>query len=131
MIRRPPRSTLFPYTTLFRSEQHERDRERDEWSGAFVRDRAGVVERLDGLHGAELAGEIADHGVVADVLQVGATALLRDRSQRHLDEVRDDRHADGVAEVSRELPVVRVVCRDLAAGRGADADGEDARALQL
>src|SRR3989442_10927517 len=28
MIRRPPRSTLFPYTTLFRSEhrEHERDR---------------------------------------------------------------------------------------------------------
>src|SRR5437879_11137758 len=23
MIRRPPRSTLFPYTTLFRSEAHE------------------------------------------------------------------------------------------------------------
>src|SRR2546427_5593179 len=23
MIRRPPRSTLFPYTTLFRSEDHE------------------------------------------------------------------------------------------------------------
>src|SRR5258708_17869933 len=23
MIRRPPRSTLFPYTTLFRSQQHE------------------------------------------------------------------------------------------------------------
>src|SRR5256885_11858432 len=28
MIRRPPRSTLFPYTTLFRSRtSHERDRE--------------------------------------------------------------------------------------------------------
>src|SRR3712207_7104931 len=26
MIRRPPRSTLFPYTTLFRSEVLERDR---------------------------------------------------------------------------------------------------------
>src|SRR5256885_12203498 len=27
MIRRPPRSTLFPYTTLFRSpDRHERDR---------------------------------------------------------------------------------------------------------
>src|SRR3712207_8603796 len=25
MIRRPPRSTLFPYTTLFRSKQAERD----------------------------------------------------------------------------------------------------------
>src|SRR3712207_7415642 len=29
MIRRPPRSTLFPYTTLFRSQQHL-DRGRDE-----------------------------------------------------------------------------------------------------
>src|SRR2546430_4786679 len=26
MIRRPPRSTLFPYTTLFRSRRGERDR---------------------------------------------------------------------------------------------------------
>src|SRR3712207_8821014 len=25
MIRRPPRSTLFPYTTLFRSDQRDRD----------------------------------------------------------------------------------------------------------
>src|SRR5689334_24558335 len=28
MIRRPPRSTLFPYTTLFRSARLHRDRER-------------------------------------------------------------------------------------------------------
>src|SRR5256885_7431849 len=28
MIRRPPRSTLFPYTTLFRSLEGERQRER-------------------------------------------------------------------------------------------------------
>src|SRR5205085_4955439 len=27
-VRRPPRSTLFPYTTLFRSENHEAIRER-------------------------------------------------------------------------------------------------------
>src|SRR3712207_8124886 len=33
MIRRPPRSTLFPYTTLFRSHRH-------------------VVIPLEGLHGA-------------------------------------------------------------------------------
>src|SRR3712207_7404976 len=26
MIRRPPRSTLFPYTTLFRSQRHARQR---------------------------------------------------------------------------------------------------------
>src|SRR5687767_15537327 len=28
MIRRPPRSTLFPYTTLFRSRRDRRERER-------------------------------------------------------------------------------------------------------
>src|SRR3712207_8898023 len=28
MIRRPPRSTLFPYTTLFRSKRHARRRHR-------------------------------------------------------------------------------------------------------
>src|SRR3712207_6974246 len=28
MIRRPPRSTLFPYTTLFRSHQHHRGQQR-------------------------------------------------------------------------------------------------------
>src|SRR2546427_13289565 len=31
MIRRPPRSTLFPYTTLFRSQQRERDEAGQEW----------------------------------------------------------------------------------------------------
>src|SRR5262245_65060399 len=30
MIRRPPRSTLFPYTTLFRSEQRDHHRQHDE-----------------------------------------------------------------------------------------------------
>src|SRR2546429_2549776 len=29
MIRRPPRSTLFPYTTLFRSAAIQRDRDRE------------------------------------------------------------------------------------------------------
>src|SRR3712207_7878501 len=33
MIRRPPRSTLFPYTTLFRSQRAERSRDR-EWGDA-------------------------------------------------------------------------------------------------
>src|SRR5256885_4226701 len=37
MIRRPPRSTLFPYTTLFRSSsgQHRLGRPRDHGHGAF------------------------------------------------------------------------------------------------
>src|SRR5688572_32208358 len=36
MIRRPPRSTLFPYTTLFRSRAHEREQ-----VGAVLRRRRG------------------------------------------------------------------------------------------
>src|SRR3712207_7789065 len=56
MIRRPPRSTLFPYTTLFRSQL------RDEWN-LLQRRVAGealdlVVPRVDGRG---LAGEPADH----------------------------------------------------------------------
>src|SRR5688572_32059872 len=32
MIRRPPRSTLFPYTTLFRSQARDRPSKGDHWA---------------------------------------------------------------------------------------------------
>src|SRR2546428_6608560 len=41
MIRRPPRSTLFPYTTLFRSQPRRRD-----GGVAAVRCVAGIEERF-------------------------------------------------------------------------------------
>src|SRR2546430_12790212 len=40
MIRRPPRSTLFPYTTLFRSEPRRRR--------PALRERRGGVDRREG-----------------------------------------------------------------------------------
>src|SRR5256884_5497834 len=43
MIRRPPRSTLFPYTTLFRSQ-----------SGRYQHDVIGYSGRLDALQAAIL-----------------------------------------------------------------------------
>src|SRR2546427_1259778 len=47
MIRRPPRSTLFPYTTLFRSfkaaREHEKLIEKAEGGGA---EAAGAAEKL-------------------------------------------------------------------------------------
>src|SRR2546426_3540957 len=43
MIRRPPRSTLFPYTTLFRSRQVHDGRP----GVAEVLERRGLEERLD------------------------------------------------------------------------------------
>src|SRR5690349_22815127 len=36
MIRRPPRSTLFPYTTLFRSQSFETEEVADETPGSEV-----------------------------------------------------------------------------------------------
>src|SRR2546425_1727964 len=41
MIRRPPRSTLFPYTTLFRSEQREHP-------GPLQREVMGLIVSADG-----------------------------------------------------------------------------------
>src|SRR3712207_7029622 len=50
MIRRPPRSTLFPYTTLFRSEvQRGADalrRHRQAVAGAVAREEHAVLGRL-------------------------------------------------------------------------------------
>src|SRR5256885_12791666 len=62
MIRRPPRSTLFPYTTLFRSEEQHRERHQEHQRprqrharelvhmGAERR-HAVDLERLEGHHG--------------------------------------------------------------------------------
>src|SRR2546422_5779637 len=46
MIRRPPRSTLFPYTTLFRSEDKAHDAPLPSSVLAFEEDRVAVLRRL-------------------------------------------------------------------------------------
>src|SRR3989441_13293666 len=67
MIRRPPRSTLFPYTTLFRSLAVIRDGAAPEDDPAARVDRAQLdpgVERVDGSAGEEVARlPIPDHAV--------------------------------------------------------------------
>src|SRR2546426_6554820 len=56
MIRRPPRSTLFPYTTLFRSGQLARDQQREtEYHEASQ--VLGELERE--RHGAGLRGAMS------------------------------------------------------------------------
>src|SRR5688572_32086578 len=49
MIRRPPRSTLFPYTTLFRSHWYERPSACAAATKAFVVNRVGDFGFLLGL----------------------------------------------------------------------------------
>src|SRR2546430_12594874 len=46
MIRRPPRSTLFPYTTLFRSERASADHDDRGREGRPQHHRGGVVQWL-------------------------------------------------------------------------------------
>src|SRR2546430_10285188 len=62
MIRRPPRSTLFPYTTLFRSEhvrQHMHAQEREPGDEADLVDREeGVLRRRPGHRSEEHTSEL-------------------------------------------------------------------------
>src|SRR3712207_7369782 len=69
MIRRPPRSTLFPYTTLFRSVFEERFL--DEATGSWTADpRLGEVapDELAPLRSgmAGLEGDLVDEGITVE-----------------------------------------------------------------
>src|SRR5256885_11905354 len=80
MIRRPPRSTLFPYTTLFRSlRAAKRDRLLDFLVDLLVRDDVGIVVLLSAVKRAELAIDVADIRVI-DV-------PINDRSEEHTSEL--------------------------------------------
>src|SRR5687767_15674724 len=80
MLRRPPRSTLFPYTTLFRSAV-----ERDEVVAVLVGGEALHVSLIGDviLAPASLAAETFDGGV----LHRGDHVVLRRRSEEHTSEL--------------------------------------------
>src|SRR2546427_6119218 len=64
MIRRPPRSTLFPYTTLFRSEKERLDLIEVPLVPRQIEPLAQVREqphqRAGKRHGVDLSGDCAD-----------------------------------------------------------------------
>src|SRR5258708_29646515 len=79
MIRRPPRSTLFPYTTLFRSQPHahhyrmETIFARDELDRhGYLLDIAVVKQHLDGL--------------------IARVAVAVERSEEHTSELQSPDH---------------------------------------
>src|SRR5687768_17699481 len=80
MIRRPPRSTLFPYTTLFRS-QLELTRRRLS-PGPPRRARRGASRTSHGLEDRLRRGRI----------QVGAVGEERFRSEEHTSELQSRLH---------------------------------------
>src|SRR3989475_4971073 len=58
MIRRPPRSTLFPYTTLFRSRDRRQDHELDRVDVVLEREVRGRVDRLQVVRSEEHTSEL-------------------------------------------------------------------------
>src|SRR3712207_8896170 len=94
MIRRPPRSTLFPYTTLFRSE-----------AGA----RRGVVDRRHG-DGHRPGRALRGRAAVADrVLEGGGAVVVSGRAVGHLAarELRSEEHTSELQ--SRQYLVCRLL----------------------
>src|SRR5258708_11627285 len=66
MIRRPPRSTLFPYTTLFRSPAGQ-----EKWRPAFIRGSYAVVRLVTRKRSEEHTSELQspDHIVCRLLLE--------------------------------------------------------------
>src|SRR3712207_8793416 len=77
MIRRPPRSTLFPYTTLFRSKKVMKE----------ITQRGDIILFIDELH--NLVGAGAAEGAI-DAASILKPALARgelQRSEEHTSEL--------------------------------------------
>src|SRR3712207_7292120 len=79
MIRRPPRSTLFPYTTLFRSDAEDADHESGGAVGAFL--AAHFMAQA-----ANLVGAIAAVRLLLGHRQFLA-AVVKARSEEHTSEL--------------------------------------------
>src|SRR5256885_11522832 len=79
MIRRPPRSTLFPYTTLFRSEDLVGQRRRQEAVGL-------CLTLGQGHGGVRLTLRLGDGLLRLDLL-LGEDLLLGLRSEEHTSEL--------------------------------------------
>src|ERR1041384_212673 len=73
MIRRPPRSTLFPYTTLFRSEL-----KRDDLAGVDVKDRIVMVlsGKPKGVNARFWQKEAAQRAVFGRLIKKGAAGFI-------------------------------------------------------
>src|SRR3712207_9551994 len=100
MIRRPPRSTLFPYTTLFRSGGHplHRTRERHEEGVPLGVDLPTTVGRDDRADQPTMV--LQELGVaVPGLLQQAGGAL--DVAEQERDQARGDRAVLDPGEIGR------------------------------
>src|SRR3989475_12403720 len=99
MIRRPPRSTLFPYTTLFRSHRPEHLREHGPLEGhRQSRSRQALLDRCVDLPGP------ARVGLAIDALKLVAGGTVQPAGELYVQlepQVDRDRGAAAAREVRR------------------------------
>src|SRR5258708_20647603 len=82
MIRRPPRSTLFPYTTLFRSRMSGGDEE-------ALRE---LIEKHQGAVYGTISKMLGDPVEAQDLAQQVHPASSRSRSEEHTSELQSPDH---------------------------------------
>src|SRR5256886_5311479 len=136
MIRRPPRSTLFPYTTLFRSVF---DNVAAGLRLAGVRNRAvlndaveralthaalwdEVKDRLD-RPGSSLSGGQQQRLCIARALAVGPEVLLMDEPCSALDPIATAKIEELILELRKDLTIVIVTHNMQQAARVSEATG--------
>ena len=98
MIRRPPRSTLFPYTTLFRSMHVQRARIND------LNQRAHRAGKLTVLGGPSVSGA-PEYYPEVDVLHCGEAGDATWRLFEHLDQTVDRPPKQLVFRTGERLPL--------------------------
>src|SRR3989454_1402244 len=125
MIRRPPRSTLFPYTTLFRSGLGNQFL-------SHIREVDAVVHVIrcfddpDVVHVMGPVDPVRDHDVVTSELALADLAVV----ERRLEKTRKAARA-GDKEAQAEVVLLERVVEELNAGRGAREAGESDAAVRF
>src|ERR1041384_665328 len=107
MIRRPPRSTLFPYTTLFRSPKAAAMDDAVERAVAVMHHveplRAVIVGAVD----HDVAGAILESAVVGDLARVGVVDHGRRMRRGVTHELTPVARGAGIAPAIDDQPLVR------------------------
>src|SRR3712207_7746214 len=114
MIRRPPRSTLFPYTTLFRSEARPLASNLSKFA-VSLRDSGGIERLMDylfyqvaAINGYDTLGHYLRAGLIVNTCTEYAITPAPGCSARFQDGAGDDANADGARAAHEDRKSTRL-----------------------